>query len=689
MTEANPGPSAAAEPDIPNPMLDVGFRIPFHRIWPEHVVPGVRQSIEEARVEVAQLASSTKSLTWATTIEPLDNLMERLRRRTNAAHHLLGVAETPELREAWAEVLPDVSRFWSTLFLDEGLWRRVRSYGESSEAAGLEGLERRHLDHTLRDFRRAGADLDPEGRGRLEAIDVELAQLQRSFSEHVLDATAAYELHVTDAERLAGIPDDAMERFRAKAESSEKEGWVLTLDHPSFEAVIKSCDDQDLRAEIHQAFFARGREAPWNNRPLIPKILELRREKAELLGYPDFPDYRLEEQMAGSGKQARDFVAEVVERTRPFWERDFGALESHARTLGIEPLEPWDVAFVAEHLQRERYELDDEELRPYFPLDSVLEGLFETGRRLFGLTVVEQNVEETWHPDVRYFEMTDENGVFLGGFYIDLFPRPNKQQGGWMNDLSYGTPEPDGRVPPHLGVICANFPPASKERPALLTHRDVQTLFHEYGHLLHHLSSRVPIPRRGGVSVAWDWVELPSQLLENWTWERESLDLFARHWQTEERLPDELFQRMQRARRFLGGWRQMRQLGFGTLDLALHTKYRPDRHGDVVAWVTEQLQAFSPGPSFAAANPLPSFLHIFSGGYAASYYSYMWSEVLEADLFTVFQEQGIFERETGRRYLETILSAGDREDPALLFREFMGRGPDPDALIRRNLGEAA
>ncbi|MSR22044.1 MAG: M3 family peptidase [Gemmatimonadetes bacterium] len=672
-----------------NPLLDPAFRIPFHQIRAEHVGPGVREALADARSEVEALASSEEPLLWETTVEPLDALMERLHHRTTPVHHLLAVAETPELREAWGDLLPEVSSFWSTLFLDEGLWSRVRRYAETSEARRLEGLRKRHLDCTLRDFRRSGADLDPAGRRRLEAIEGELAQLQQSFSENVLDATAAFTLHVTEANRLRGVPEDALERFRQKAEGQGTPGWILTLDHPSFEAVLRYAEDRALRAELHGAFFARARIAPWDNGPLIPKILELRREKAELLGYADFPDYRLEEQMVRSGRKARDFVAEVVGRTRPYWERDLGELQAHARTLGIESLGPWDVAFVSERLRRHRFDIDEEELRPYFPLDSVLKGLFETTGRLFGLRVVEREVVEVWHPDVRYFELSDEDGKLLGGFYIDLFPRPNKREGGWMNDLGYGIGKADGSVSPHLGVICANFAPASKDRPPLLTHRDVQTLFHEFGHLLHHITSRVPISRRGGVSVAWDWVELPSQLLENWTWEKDSLDLFARHWQTGEVLPDRLLQRMLRARRFMGGWQQMRQLGLGTLDLALHTDYRPERDGDAVEWVTDLLSPFSPGPSFAAAHPLPSFMHIFSGGYAASYYSYLWSAVLEADLFTVFQENGIFERETGRRYLETILSAGDRDDPDVLFRTFMGRGPDPEALIRRNLGEAA
>jgi oligopeptidase A len=300
--------------------------------------------------------------------------------------------------------------------------------------------------------------------------------------------------------------------------------------------------------------------------------------------------------------------------------------------------------------------------------------------------VEEEKIQEVWHPDVRYFRLLDANGRHLGSFYADLFTRSEKRQGAWMNDFIHGSLQEDGNLSPHLGVICANYAPPAEGRPALLNHREVETLFHEFGHLIHHLASRVTLPSHGGINVAWDWVELPSQLLENWTWEKESLDLFSRHWETGAPLPTELYERMQRARRFMGGWRQMRQLSFGTLDLALHTDFDPKGGENPVEWVTRLLEPLTLNPRFAAAHPLPAFSHIFSGGYAASYYSYMWSEVLEADLFTRFIETGIFSRSTGLRYLETVLSAGDSDDPDVLFRSFMGRDPDPEALIRRNLG---
>ncbi len=672
-----------------NPLLSSSFRIPFHRIRPEHVAPGVRTLISRAEGAVDELAAEETPPTWANTLGRLDELVREVREGTTPVQHMLAVAESPEFREAWAEVLPEISSFWTRLHLHRGLWERLQAFADTDEAGELDDLARRHLEKTLREFRRSGADLPPEGRERLEAIQVELARLEQDFSENVLDATADWSLNVTDPAELEGIPEDAMDRFRRRAESDGDEGWTLTLDAPSVQAILKHARSRELRETVHQAYLQRGRAEPWDNRPLIPRILELRQEKARLLGYPDFPDFRLEEQMARSGEQAREFVRGMIERTRPYWEGDLETLREAGAQRQMDPIRPWDVSFLIEQLRRERFQLDEEELRPYFPLDRVLEGMFELTHRVFGLRVEEDELDEVWHPDVRYFRLLDQDGTLMGAFYADFFPRPEKRQGAWMNDFIHGRPGSNGRLSPHLGVICTNVPPPSEERPALLTHRDVETLFHEFGHLLHHCTSRVPIPERGGINVPWDWVEVPSQLMENWTWERDALDLLTRHWKTGEPLPDHLHQRMLRARRFMGGWAQMRQLSFGLLDLALHTEYDPETDGDPVEWVTELLVPYSADRSFAESHPLPAFLHLFSGGYAASYYSYLWSEVMEADLFTRFLERGIFDRETGTRYLESILSAGDRADPDELFRSFMERDPDPEALIRRNLGEAA
>jgi len=672
-----------------NPLLRGKVPIPFDEIQPVHVEPAVRHLIDEASTWARSIGEDPAEPNWDNTVAPFDALTRKVRRGTAPIHHLLAVAESPELREAWGRILPDYVRFWSRLLLDRTLLVRLEAIAENAAIVGaLSPVEQRHLRRTIQDFRRAGAGLDEAGRAHLEALDVEVAELEQQFSEHVLDATAAFRMHIPADEggRLSGIPDDALARFAERARAEEKEGWILTLDYPSLEAVLKHADDRELRRTLHAAHLARGAAAPLDNRPLIQRILAIRQARARLLGYADYPDYRLETHMARTGERARAFVHELVERTRPSWTQDLAALRAQALELGLDELRPWDVSWVAEKLRKARYDLDEEALRPYFPLPRVLDGMFEIFRRVFGFKVVPGASRPVWHPDVVYFEVTDEvEGRDLGGFYADFYPRPEKRQGAWMSDFIYG--ERREGTPPelHVGNLCTNFPPPTSDRPSLLSHRDVETLFHEFGHLLHHLASTVPLEGRGGTNVAWDWVELPSQLLENWTWEEEALALISGHWQTGEPLPTPLLDRMQAARRFLGGWMQMRQLTFGVMDLALHTDYKADLHGDPVDWVTERLLPLSADPTFAAAHPLPGFLHLFSGGYASSYYAYLWSEVLEADLFSRFRDEGIFDREVGRTFVETILSQGDAEDPEILFRRFMGRDPDPEALIRRNL----
>jgi oligopeptidase A len=685
-----------------NPLLEDAERIPFHRIEARHVEPAIRQALLDAQASVDHVSEDPSEPTWANTMERLDTAVELLAERLAPVTHLVSVAETPELREAYNAVLPRITAFWSRLPLNEALWARVKAYAATDEARALTGLERRHLDKTVREFERAGADLPAGAKARLEEVRVELAQLEQTFSEHVLDATAAYELLVTDESRLAGIPEGARRRAFERAKEKGKRGWMLTLDYPSVEPVLKYCRDRELRREIFVAYSTRCRGGQYDNRPLLARILRLRDELAGILGYASFPDYTLEDRMAGSGRRATSFETDLVERTRPYWKRDVDELSSHAAKLGLASVEPWDASFVMEDLRRRRYDIDDETLRPYFPLPKVLDGLFEIVRRTFGFRIEERKIREVWHPDVRYFELYDDaDGTLLGAFYSDWFPRAEKRQGAWMNHFVTGGPRPDGFAP-HVGVICGNFTPPEGDEPALLTHREVETTFHEFGHLLHHCTSRVEIPSRAGINVAWDWVELPSQLMENWTWEREALDLFASHHRTGESLPDEIFARMVAARRYMGGWAQMRQLSLGTVDLALHSDLAPKlrasangsnapeldtKQGDAVMAFGERWFAdFVPQPRFAEYHALTSFSHLFAGGYAAAYYSYLWSEVLDADVFTRFKREGIFNRETGRSYVESILSRGDSADPDQLFVEFMGRQPDPGALLERNLG---
>ncbi len=675
-----------------NPLLSEAYRIPFDRIRPEHVEPGVREVLWLGQQRLDALAGDAPAeRTWENTMEALDEITRWVDERTKPVGHLLGVNETRPLRDAYNAVLPEISGFWTRLPLDPALWERIQAYAATSEARALDGIRKRHLDKTLLELRRAGADLSPDDKKRLEEIKIELAQVERKFSENVLDATAAWDLLVTDRARLDGVPESHVARFEAAAREKGQAGWLLTLDHPSVEPILKYARDRELRRTVHMAYVTRCREGEFDNRGLVVRILQLRQAVAELLGYADFADYRLEDHMVKAGDKAMAFEREMTDLTGPYWKRDVSDLRAHARELGLDELRPWDPTYVQESLRMKAYDIDDEQLRPYFPLDQVMKGLFGIVERVFGLSVAAKEIAEVWHPDARYYEVTDRDGTFLGGFYTDWFPRKEKRQGAWMNDLRTGGPLAGGGFDPHLGVICGNFTPPQSDAPALITHREVETIFHEFGHLLHHLTSRVPVRARGGLNVPWDWVELPSQLMENWTWEREALDLFARHWQTGARLPDDLYGRMIAARRYMGGWQQMRQLSFGTVDLALHLEFarRPDATPEgAMDYARDRFLEFSPDPAFADLHILTSFTHLFSGGYAAGYYSYLWSEVLDADVFTRFRREGIFNPETGRAYIDAILSRGDSDDPEWLFREFMGRDPEAAALLERNLGPA-
>lgn len=684
MTDST-APPAALEA---NPLLAGETPIPFHRITPEHVVPAVRQALEQAQAEVDAIVGLTEPRTYENTVQALEEMGERLGQVIRPVAHLDSVMSSPELRQAYETVIPELSAFSARIPLNAELWNAVRAYAQTDDARALTGVRRRQLEKVVRSFERAGANLPPEQKQRVEALRVEMSRLTTEFANHVLDSTNAWDLVLTDEADLEGLPASARAQARAAAQAKGVEGWRFTLQVPSFQPFMQYSARRDLRQRMYQAFANRASSGEHDNRPLVRRILELRRELARILGFDDFADLVLEESMAGSGARAVAFEEDLTERTRPLWRREMEALEAFARAeLGLEALEPWDVAYTVERLRLARYDMDAELLRPYFPLDRVLEGLFGLAEKLFGVRVQRREMDAVWHPEVAYYDVVDEDGALLGSFYTDWHPRESKRAGAWMNGLMVGGPRPHGWEP-HLALMVGNLSPPEGGRPALLTHREVQTIFHEFGHLLHHLLSRVEVPALAGTRVPSDWVELPSQIMENWTWERPALDLFARHWQTGEPIPEELYQKMRAARTFMGAYHQMKQLSYGTLDLDLHVRYDPATDGDPIERAQRVLEGFQPRPDFARDHFITSFTHIFSGGYAAGYYSYMWSAVLEADAFTRFQREGLFNRETGRAFVDAVLSQGDAEDPADLFRRFMGRDPDPEALLRRDLGMA-
>ncbi len=675
-----------------NPLLSRDFRIPFDKIKPEHIEPGIQEALAQAQKDLDKLTALPGVRTYENTVQALDILEERLDRAVGLAYHLTSVVSSPELRTAYNAVLPEFSAFYAKLPLNDALWRALKEYSETSEAAALTGIRKRHLDKLVQSFVRAGADLPTDEKSRAEAIKIELSQLHTKFAENVLDATNVFELIVTDEAELSGLPDSALRQAKASAEAKGASGYRFTLQAPSLVPFLQYADNRELRQKLQSAYVSRASGGEIDNRPLLERILALRRELAQLMGYKDFADYRLEVNMVKTGDAAVRFERELFEKTEPFWREEVTELTEFARTLGIDNLQPWDTSYVAEKLRQSKYDLDAEALRPYFPVDRVLQGLFEIAERIFGVTVTERDIEEVWHSEVKFYDIHGENGVHLGSFYADWFPRESKNGGAWMNSFITGGPrradneEGDEEFEPHLGLMVGNFSPPQAGKPALLTHREVETTFHEFGHLLHHCLSRVEIPARAGTNVSRDWVELPSQMMENWTWERGALDLFARHYETGEPLPDELFQKMQAARTFMAANAQMRQLSFGTVDLSLHIDYEPGTGSDAVSFGQKVMEPFSIKPEFAHNSFLTGFTHVFTGSYAAGYYSYKWSEVLDADAFSRFQNEGIFSRETGRDYVNAILARGDSADAAELFREFMGRGPDVGALLRRNLG---
>jgi oligopeptidase A len=570
--------------------------------------------------------------------------------------------------------------------MNDGLYQAVRAFSETDEAAHLDPTRRRFLEKTLDDFRRHGAELDPDDKQKLQAMEVELTQLTTKFSQNVLDETNAFELVIEDESKLAGLPDSAKQAAAASAQAKEVEGWRFTLQAPSLIPLLTYLDDRSIREQVWRAYNTRACAGERDNRPIIARILELRRAKANLLGYRDFSDLVTEDRMAKDGARAEAFVDDLREKTVSAFEKENAALQEFRQGLeGADAPEiaPWDSAYYAEKQRQAEYDFNEEELRPYFPLDRVLAGLFATAQALYDVKIVERDAK-TWDPEVKTYAIEDQNGAMIAAFYVDLFPRENKRGGAWMNALvsvAYREESPE----PNLGLFCANVNPPVGDTPALLTHREVETLFHEFGHLLHHCFSRVKVRSLSGTNVAWDFVELPSQIMENWCWERSGLDLFAAHHETGERIPDALYDKMVRARTYRAANAQMRQLGFASTDLLLHRHYDSATDGDVMAYARRNLQRFSPSPLPDDYAMLAGFTHVFahSVGYAAGYYSYKWAEVLDADAFTRFKREGITNPEVGRAFRETILSKGNSEDPAKLYEDFMGRGPELEPLLER------
>jgi oligopeptidase A len=662
-----------------NPLLAASLDVPFDRISAEHVEPAINELL--ARSEAALDAIEKAPRTYAATLAALEAATEQLELSMGIVEHLESVATTPALRDAYNAVLPNVSAFWSSIALRDGLYRALAELAETPEAAQLEPTRRRLLLKTLADFRRQGAQLPPADKEKLKEIDRELSVVTTRFSQNVLDATNAFELLVDDEKRLSGLPESARAMAREAAESKGKTGFRFTLQAPSVTAVLTYADDAALREAIWTAFNARGTSGEHDNRALIGKLLQLRRARAELLGFQHFADLVTDDRMAKDGDSAKRFIADLTEKSVGAFEREKQELAEFAASLGATlPLAPWDVGYYVEKLRKTRFELDEEELRAYFPAERALSGAFEVAQRLYGVTITQLPNVPVWDPSVTTYEIKDEAGARLGIFHVDLYPRENKRGGAWMHGLWASVPPA-----PNLAVFCCNSSPPSGGKPSLLLHRDVETLFHEFGHLLHHCLSRVSVRSLAGTRVAQDFVELPSQIMENWCSERDALNLFAAHYETGAPLPEALLERLHATRTFRAASMQMRQLGFAAVDLALHIDYDAEQDGDVMDYGNRILQRYAASELPKDYGMLAGFLHLFSHpvGYAAGYYSYKWAEVLDADAFGRFKREGIFNPAVGRAFRDAILAQGDARDPMDLFVTFMGRKPDPQALLVR------
>ena len=671
-----------------HPFLAEDFQIRWSTLTPDHIVPDVTKAIKTGKANIEAIKAVTpEDATFKNTFGALETATDDLDRSWGRVNHLDSVANSDELREALNTMLPVVSEFSSSISLNDDLWRILKSFAESDAVASLTDLQKRFVEETCDDFKSAGADLAPDAKKRMFEINSELAQITQKFGENVLDSTNAWDLFIDDESRLAGLPDSAKDSASEDAKSKDKEGqWRITQHFPSMFPVMQYAEDDSLRKQVWEGSCTVGHGGESDNTAHIWDILRLRQEKATLLGHPNFADHILQRRMARNGQGALDFTgdlhAKIVDRFHAETE-ELQAYKAEKTGTPFGPLEPWETAYWAEKRRKELYAFDDEALRPYFPVDQVMSGLFDLTSRLFGIKIKAAEAE-AWHPEVKFYEIHDDaSGDHLGSFYADWHPRESKRGGAWMNYLETGQPSPRK---PHLGLICGNMSKPSGGKPALLTHREVETVFHEFGHLLHHLLSDVSIKSLAGVNVPWDFVELPSQIMENFCWDRESLDFFAKHYETGETIPDELFDKMVAARNYMSASACMRQLALGKLDLELHmnsARYL-DRSMDEVD--REILTAYKAKLATDSPSMARRFNHLFSSpvGYAAGYYSYKWAEVLDADAFTRFRNEGVLNADTGMSFRTEILSRGNSRPVDESYRQFMGRDPGQEALLERS-----
>ncbi len=673
-----------------NPLLKPHGLPRFSHIHPEHVVPAIEQIIADSRQQVASLLAANARYSWENLVVPIEDLDEVLNQAWSPVSHMNSVVNSAELREAYNACLPKLSEYATEMGQHRGLYQAFKQIADGGEYQQLNTAQRKVIDNALRDFRLAGIGLDDDDKARYREIMLELSSLTAKFEENILDATNAWSKSIDSQEKLQGLSETALAMARQTAAQKDLAGFLLTLEFPSYFAVITYADDRELRKELYTAYVTRASdEGPtagqFDNGPIMETLLALRHELAILLGFDNYAQRSLATKMALDTEQVMGFLQDLAARSLPMAKQELQELRQFAiDTDDIEELQAWDIPYYSEKLRQHKYSITQEELKPYFPEQKAVEGMFDVVRRLYGLQINEITAIEAWHEDVRFFEILDKDSRLRGQFYLDLYARPHKRGGAWMDECIGRNNSISGLTIPVAYLTCNLSPPVGDD-PALFTHDEVVTLFHEFGHGLHHMLTLIDYPSVSGISgVAWDAVELPSQFMENWCWQREALDVIASHYQTGETIPDEMFRRMQAAKNFQSGMQMVRQLEFALFDFRLHRDYDPEKHPGVYAVLDEvrrQVAVIHP-PAF---NRFPhSFSHIFAGGYSAGYYSYKWAEVLSADAFAQFEEKGIFDRSTGLHFMQSILEQGGSQEPMELFVNFRGREPSIDALLRHS-----
>ncbi|MCX7550741.1 M3 family metallopeptidase [Xanthomarina sp. F2636L] len=671
--------------NILNKVFDTPFQTaPFSKIKNEFFLPAFIKAIEKAKQEIDAITNNSETPTFKNTIEALDFSGEELDRISSIFFNLNSAETSEEIQKIAQEVSPLLSEFSNDITLNEALFKRVKTVYNVKDSLNLNTEQQTLLDKKYKGFSRNGANLSEDKKLQLRDIDKKLSQLKLKFGENVLAETNKFEMLITNEEDLAGLPEGAKEAAQQLAEAKNQEGWLITLDYPSYIPFMTYADNRDLRKKLAIASGAKAfKNDALDNQENVLQIVKLRHQRANLLGYKTHAHFVLEERMAKTPEKVETFLNELLEKAKPAALNEFKELEDFAKELdGIDQLQKWDGSYYSEKLKQKRFDLDDEKLKPYFKLENVIQGVFTISEKLYGLHFEEISTIDTYHDDVLTYKVTNDKGELVSIFYADFFPRPGKRNGAWMTSYKPQYVKDGENSRPHISIVC-NFTKPTKSKPSLLTFNEVTTLFHEFGHALHGMLANTTYPSISGTSVFWDFVELPSQVLENWCYEKEALELFATHYQTGDLIPMALIEKIKASSTFHEGMQTLRQLSFGLLDMSWHASETPENIKNVKAHELEAFENTKLYPDVAENCMSTSFSHIFQGGYSSGYYSYKWAEVLDADAFEFFKEKGIFNKEVATKFKEFVLSQGGTEDPMILYKRFRGHEPQPDALLKR------